>query len=340
MYLVFDVGGTTLRGAVYDPDANRLVRTLRCSTPSHWSSPAATAPDLRALLFLEMSEMSQALLPGKSPSVICVAFPGPVDGAGRVLTTPTVWRTGAAASFVAATEFARLWPSGEIHVINDVTAAGYRYVADGIDDFCIVTVSSGIGHKVFIGGREIIGRGGRGGEIGHWVMDWEPDAPLCDCGGRGHLGALASGRGALLIARRRAKLEPLLFEQSRLSTGRGGDAVVFDTEDLVAAFLGGDPWAVRLIADVARPLGRALGAIHLTVGVEQFVLVGGFGLALGEAYRRLVANSASESCLDLGQDWDAMVQLGHADDDSGLIGSGLYVARIRCAGRWAPRSLG
>jgi len=312
--------------------ANRLVRTMRCPTVSRWSSPAVAAPDLRQRLFREMAEMSRVLLEGEPPGVVCAALPGPVDGAGRVLATPTIWSGSEAAPFVAATEFARLWPSAEIHVINDVTAAGYRYLAEDLGDFCIVTVSSGIGHKVFVGGREIVGRGGRGGEIGHWVMDPAPDAPVCECGGRGHLGALASGRAALLAARCRATQEPLLFRQSRLSAGANGTTVAFDSEGLAAAFLDGDLWAVQLIADVARPLGRALGAIHLTVGIEQFVLVGGFALALGEGYRRLVAASASQSCIDLGQNWDDMIRLGYRDDDSGLIGAGLYVTRTRRSG--------
>jgi glucokinase len=327
MYLVFDIGGTNLRAGLYDPGEGRLVRTLRSSTPSHWSTPAATATELRGQLFRQMAEMADGLLHGQSAALVCVAFPGPVDGSGRVLVTPTVWGGGKSEPFMAAREFERVWPSATIYVINDVTAAGYRYLARGVDNFCILTVSSGIGHKVFVEGREIVGCGGRGGEIGHWVIDTSPDAPLCDCGGRGHLGALASGRGALSIARRRALETPRLFVQSSLWRRVEGEPAALETEHLVAAFLDRDLWTVQLIADVTQPLGRALGAIHLTIGVERFVIIGGFALALGDEYRRLLAASARDSCIDLGQDWDHMIELGCPDDDSGLVGAGLYIAK-------------
>jgi glucokinase len=250
-----------------------------------------------------------------------------VDPTGRVLLTPTVWGDARSVHFAPAVELAHLWPSSTIHVINDVTAAGYRYVASDLADFCIVTVSSGVGHKVFVGGREVVGPGGRGGEIGHWVVDPSPDAPLCDCGGRGHVGAVASGRGALLLARRRALAHPRLFRESALWRHCAIDPEQLQTEDLVASFAEEDSWTVGLIGDVATPLGRALGAIHLTIGVERFVIVGGFALALGERYRALLVSAARESCLDLGQDWDTMIQLGYHDDDSGLIGAGIYLQR-------------
>jgi glucokinase len=327
MYLVFDIGGTTLRAALYDPDGGRLMRTHRSATPSTWSERTATAADLHEQLVRRIADASNALLGGRPPSAVCVAFPGPVDPTGRVLVTPTVWGNERSVPFAPAVELAHLWPSSAIHVINDVTAAGYRYVASGLTEFCIVTVSSGIGHKVFVGGREIVGPGGRGGEIGHWVVDPSPNAPPCDCGERGHVSAVASGRGALLLARRRALAEPWLFRESALCRFRASDPEQLQTEDLVASFADEDSWTVRLIGDVATPLGRALAAIHLTVGVERFVIVGGFALALGERYRALLVSAGRESCLDLGQDWDTMIQLGYHDDDSGLIGAGIYLQR-------------
>ena len=87
-------------------------------------------------------------------------------------------------------------------VLNDLAAAGFRYVAEGLSDFAIVTVGSGVGHKVFLGGRPLAGVNGRGGEIGHLRVDFSADALACDCGGFGHVGGLASGRGAVALVRR------------------------------------------------------------------------------------------------------------------------------------------
>jgi glucokinase len=210
-----------------------------------------------------------------------------------------------------------------VHVLNDLTAAGYRYVAEGMRDFAVVTIGSGIGHKVFLDGRPRVGPGGRGGELGHLRLDLSPDAPVCDCGGRGHLGALASGRGTVAGVRRRAAADPDGFSASALAR-----AEEIDGPAVAAAFHAGDGFVVAAVEDAVRYLGQGLAAIHLDTGVETIVLVGGFATALGERYRRLVVAAASEACWQLGQDWDRIVVLGDRGEAPGLLGGGLVAAGL------------
>jgi glucokinase len=190
-------------------------------------------------------------------------------------------------------------------------------------DFCIVTVSSGIGNKVFIQGRPLVGKSGLGGEIGHLRVDFSPDAPQCDCGGIGHLGAIASGRGALKIGRRMADADPGEFSASLLGQ-RVQRPDKLTNEAIVAAFQSGDPWTAQLIQKVATPLGRTLATIHQGIGIMRFVIVGGFALALGEGYRTELVRSAAECSWSRHQNWDRMIVLGHPDNHSGLIGAGRY----------------
>jgi glucokinase len=93
--------------------------------------------------------------------------------------------------------------------------------------------------------------------------------------------------------------------------------------DLVAAFRRNEPWAVRVTEHCAGPLGWALAAMHLGLGIERFVLVGGFALALGEPYRQLVAGAADARCWNAPGDWNSRVHLGVNDDLSGMIGAGI-----------------
>src|SRR5262249_42871925 len=158
----------------------------------------------------------------------------------------------------------KIWPAAQIHVLNDVAAAGYRYLRHAGEDFCIVTVGSGIGQKMLLRGAPVVGPEGLGGEIGHLRVDHSPDAPLCDCGETGHLGGIASGRGALSTARAWARAEPASFADSELGHSSRGDPERIDSESLVAAFHSGDRWAAALIARVASPLGRVLASIHLS----------------------------------------------------------------------------
>jgi glucokinase len=69
-----------------------------------------------------------------------------------------------------------------------------------------------------------------------------------------------------------------------------------------------------------------LAAIHSALGIERFIIIGGFALALGEGYRKELADVADGCCWCLGEDWDSMVSLGEANDLMGLMGAGHYAA--------------
>lgn len=322
--LVFDVGGTRIRAALYCEDAKTVSAVRVRETPSTWTHPGAGGDEIRDRLLREMAEAGREVLRGAAPRAVSVAFPGPIGAEGRVLAAPTIWGDHALPPLDLGAALAAHWPGAPVHVLNDVSAAGFRYLRTPDEDFCIVTVSSGIGNKVFIRGRPVTGATGRGGEIGHTVVDFGPDAPLCDCGGRGHLGAVASGRGALLAARRRAAAQAGEFAASHAGRAAGGDPAALTSELLAAAFRAGDPWTAALIRDVGVPLGRALAGIHTSLGIERFTLVGGFALALGEGYRRGVAVAAAAAAWHQGGSWDERVELGAADDLSGLIGAGRF----------------
>ena len=321
--LVFDVGGTRIRAALYRGDETVSQVQVR-ETPSTWTHPHAGGDEIRARLLEAMAAAGREVLGGLEPRAVGIAFPGPVGADGRVLAAPTIWGDRGCAPLDVGAVLAPHWPGTPVHVLNDVSAAGYRHLRAADEDFCIVTVSSGIGNKVFVRGRPVTGAAGRGGEIGHTVVDFAADAPLCDCGGRGHLGAVASGRGALLAARRRAAADPAAFAASLPGRDAAGDPDAITNESLVAAFRAGDGWTAALVRQVSAPLGVALAGIHTALGIERFTLVGGFALALGDGYRREVARAAAASAWHQGGCWNERVELGAADDLSGLIGAGRF----------------
>jgi C7-cyclitol 7-kinase len=319
--LAVEVGGTSIRAAAVGPQGDLVQPVARADTPNHLDG--RDHDDLQETVLAAMQHLAAGVLDGAGPDSVCVAYPGPIDATGHVLATPTV--LGAPKRpFALGDACRRLWPAARMATVNDVTAAGYRYAADGARDFAVVTVGSGIGHKLFMDGRPRVGDGARGGEIGHLRLDYSPDAPQCECGGRGHLGGLASGRAVLAEARSRAARDPAAFGRSALSGTCDPPAI--DGPALASAFLGGDEFATGVVSDATRYLGQALAALHLDSGVERIILVGGFALALGEPYRQLVARACAAACWDLGQDWDAMVETGELD--AGLRGAGLVAAGV------------
>jgi glucokinase len=307
--LVFDIGGTTTRAGLFDRRHSTIVRSVSASTPNHLDWPEWSFAQLRDGLLSLMCSLADGLAARQEVSEVDVAFAGPIDPAGNVLSAPTLWGTRLRSSYALSGDLARYWPNARVRILNDVTAAGYRYLRSRDEDFCIVTVSSGIGNKVFANGRPLVGRSGLGGELGHLRVDDSGSAPLCECGGRGHLGAVSSGRAVLAYARAR--------------TPRGSSAEALTNGDLAAAFRRNETWAVEIVRHGAAPLGWALAAVHLGLGIERFVLYGGFALALGDTYRQLVAEAAAARCWDGRHGWISRVELGVDDDLSGLIGAGI-----------------
>lgn len=314
--LAVEVGGTSLRAACIAPEGEMLDEPLIAAAPNHLDDGG---PRLLEAILAAVGDLAETALGPRQPRVVVVAYPGPIDDRGTVLAMPTlVGRSDGTFDLAAACR--GLWPHAVVHTMNDVTAAGYRYVATGLQDFAIVTIGSGVGHKLFLDGRPRVGPCGRGGEIGHLRLDPAPDAVECECGGRGHLGGLASGRAVVTELRRRSVTDPG-FARSQLR-----EAEAIDGPAVAAAFHSGDPFTLQTVEPAAGFLGQALAALHLDSGVERIILVGGFAVALGEPFRRLVAGACADACWDTGQSWDQILQLGEVD--AGLRGAGLYGAGI------------
>jgi predicted NBD/HSP70 family sugar kinase len=314
--LVFDLGGTLLRaGAVR---GGKLVATARLP-----SDQVRGEGDFMPRLERAITDLAAQVLGGQVPEAVSMAVPGPVhDGVVERLPSLVGPAYEGGVDFGALAR--RLWPSHPVFVCNDLTAAGHLYVSRGHRDFGVLTLGSGVGGKLFIDGRPLLGRLGFGGEIGHWRV---PGAPLtaCDCGGRGHLSGLSSGRGALRLAQWRAGEDPKAFLDSGAAGLCGGDALALTPEQLVQAFHAGDPWAVASLDASADYLGASLAALALAAGLELFFLTGGFALAAGEAFRAKVAAAAETySWHGAGQDWNAAVRLAAAGEEPGLLGAAAY----------------
>src|SRR3990170_608244 len=84
--------------------------------------------------------------------------------------------------------FKEIWPTE-----TNVAALGeWRYGAGkGHDNLLYLTISTGIGGGAIVNGKLLVGHRGLAGEFGHITI--VPNGPLCGCGHRGHLEAVASG---------------------------------------------------------------------------------------------------------------------------------------------------
>ena len=159
---------------------------------------------------------------------------------------------------------------------NDANAAAlgeYEYGAGrGVENLVYITISTGIGGGLIVGGRLVYGVGDAAGEVGHMVV--APNGPPCGCGARGCLEALCSGTG---IARRAAER---LAGGARASTllGAGGSKEI-TARAVAEAARAGDRVAVEVWDETIEYLALGLGNIIAALAPEAIILGGGVSTA-------------------------------------------------------------
>ena len=167
-----------------------------------------------------------------------------------------------------------------VRLVNDaraMTLAELRLgAARGVRDLVCVTLGTGVGGGVAIGGKLHLGLG-HAGEIGHTTV--APDGPPCGCGNRGCLDRVAS---ADAIAR---------------------DAGTASAAEAIAAARRGDPRAVDALAAAGRRVGLALAGATVLLWPERIVVGGGVAAAgellLGPLREELYARACVAPRIDV-----------------------------------------
>jgi len=156
-----------------------------------------------------------------------------------------------------------------VRVDNDVNtlAVAERYFGAGRDaaNFLLVTVGRGVGLGIVVGGEIYRGSHGGAGEFGHMTVDTSADAPLCNCGKRGCLEAVASDYGIV-----------------RTVTGTDPGHSVGDTiSALVDRARAGDTGVQTVFARAGTVLGVAIANL-INIFDPALVLLGGEGMRAGD----------------------------------------------------------
>jgi predicted NBD/HSP70 family sugar kinase len=327
--VVLDIGGTTTRVARLEPLTGEHERVRRAPTPNYLTHSGMRPAGIVELLARSIEREVTAELDGERPDCIIVGYPGPVSGCGVAVRSPTILGPDSTHRVDVAAMLAERWPDATIRVLNDLTCAGYSFVRAGERDFCVLTVGSGIGNKIFLDGSPYVGEHGFGGEIGHVKVSPKHGTPVADL--RSDLGEIASGRGTVWLAKLWAQRRPEDFCGSALAGLRPDFAERLWSEQLVAAFRRSDKLAREIVETAAQPLAAALAHLHLGCGLERFFVTGGFASALGEEYRRMLVCMLRECTWELGQDWDSMVVLSEAQREHGLLGACYLASLVRDA---------
>jgi predicted NBD/HSP70 family sugar kinase len=319
--LAVDVGGTWMRCAMVEN--GKLMLPLKKNAPGFRFNSLPLA-DLQDMFLREISALVDHYTDkGFSVMGVAISFPGPMKD-GEVYGASTLWgKMDNPFPLISALK-KELGKKGitDVFAVNDVTAVGRSYVNGENRTFCIITVSSGIGNKIFHNGEVLSGEKAIGGEIGHWYCGDAYREFVCDCGGRGHLGAVSSGRGIEKVA------DKLKHEFTEISDIASLDHI--GTADIVDGIRKGDVFALKTLEFSVAPLASAINLINLSTGIDDFILVGGFALSGGEIYVNTLRKSVGSQLfkghftekgnginLSLGVDSDfqALVGLSRMMDD-------------------------
>jgi glucokinase-like ROK family protein len=218
---------------------------------------------------------------------IGVGVPGPVDFARGVLVAPPLmpeWE-----NFPIRDFFKKTFNSAFVVVDNDVNimALGEQRAGDGagIDHFIFVKIGTGIGAGIISNGKIHRGSDGSAGDIGHICVDKE--GPLCACGNKGCLEAMAAGPAIVSKAVEAARngTSPAL---SQMRASNGG---VLRPEDVNAACREGDPAALDIIRESGKMIGDVLASLVNFFNPSHIFIGGGisnFGNHLLVAIRQAV----------------------------------------------------
>jgi glucokinase len=253
---------------------------------------------------------------------IGIAIAGILDTRrGVVTTSPNLpgWRNVPLRDIIAAR-------SGlATYLINDASAAAlgeHRFGAGkGCENMLYLTVSTGIGGGIIIGGELYSGTDGSAGELGHMVI--KADGPKCHCDNFGCLESLASGWAIAQEASIRIKRG----DKTSITKLVNGGVDDITAETVATAAKQGDRVARYIIAEAADYLGIGLANMVNIFNPELIVIGGGLskmGSALLNPARKVIKQRAFKLPAR-----SARVVKARLGINAGIIGSAVYVSEIK-----------
>lgn len=280
--LSVDLGGTRMRGAILGDDGAILYRDVR-DTPQGDSEPSALIALMRDLAARE-----------PRPERAIVGVPGRVDHREGCLdhapNLPPSWKPHLTEARLAAAV------GLPVRFVNDadLAAVGEAFfgAGRGVDDVAFVTVSTGVGGGIVLGGRLLVGRRSLA-EIGHMVIDRTAHAR----GEPSTLEQLASGTALARIA------------------GRHG--LTGSARDVVELARSGHEGALAALAEARDALAIGIRNVAYAYTPELVVIGGGLGL------NDDLLHPAIRAQLDAEGPPGMTVRLAKASlgDDAGLVGA-------------------
>lgn len=301
-----DVGGTKVAAGVVDHAGQVLARVRRLT-------PAQDVARTRDVIVEVVRELAAAY----QVSGVGIGAAGWIDVTrATVLYAPNLaWRDERLHQHVAAAV------DLPVVVENDGNAAAwaeFRFgaAADAESSMAMVTLGTGIGSGMVIGGKLVRGAHGMAAELGHTSA--VPGGLPCGCGRLGCLEQYASGKALVQLARTASRERPA--DAAKLLSLVDGDPDAISGPAVTTAAQAGDQTAAAAFAGVGHWLGVGLADLVQILDPEMIVVGGGVAEA-GELLLRPVRDSYARSLAQRGQLPVPPVRAAQLGNIAGVVGA-------------------
>ncbi|MET0898940.1 MAG: ROK family protein [Mycobacterium sp.] len=290
--LALDIGGTKIAAGVVSDDGVLL------STHTEPTPPRGDAEDVWAVV----ERLIVVATADTAVSGVGIASAGPVD-----LPTGTVSPINIRAwsDFPLRDRVSAVLPGLPVRLGGDgvCMAVGehWRGAGQGSSYLLGIVVSTGVGGGLVLDGKPYFGRTGNAGHVGHVLV--EPGGPLCSCGARGCVEAIAAGPRMVQWARDLGWAAP----------ARAG------AKELAAAARAGEPVALNAFRRSADAVAAMIASVGAVCDLQLAVVGGGVAAAGAVLFDPLREALARYARLDFIADMQVVPAVLGAD--AGLIGA-------------------
>lgn len=302
-YIGIDVGGTNLKAGLVN-EAGEILAVSRI--PLNFTTAQAFA---ETLADLSKQVLSQAGVEAPQVASVGMGIPGAVEG-GNVLYTANIPMRD-----VPLEALFRQHLDIPVTLANDADcAAAAEFLfgcGKGSSDFVMVTLGTGVGGGLILGGRLHTGKC-CAGEVGHMVIDMGGEA--CGCGRQGCWEAYASATGLIRMAEEAKKAHP----DSGL-----GKLPVLNGQTIFEEADRGDETALAVTDKYVRYLSA--GVTNLVNILQPEVVAIGGGVAAAPAHLLLdkVQKLVKEHCYGRHVGHYPQVLRASMGNDAGIVGAAL-----------------
>ena len=312
-WIGFDLGGTKMLAAIFN-ESFKIIGRKRKKTKAFEGKESG----LNRIIKTINEALEDAGLTKKQLSGIGVGCPGPLDlDNGILLDLPNLGWKDAHIKSILEEEF-----KCPVAILNDVDAGvygEYRYGA-AQKARCVAGVfpGTGIGGGCVYEGKLLRGKTGSCMEIGHLPVI--KDGPLCGCGRRGCLEAMA---GRLAISAEAAKAA-YRGEAPNLLEKAGTDLSLIKSGTLARSISSGDKAIEQIVRNAASLLGYALSGVVNLLCPDVILLGGGLVEALPELYSEEVSKAINRQVMPIYKE-TFKVLVAKLGDDATVTGSAAWI---------------